>query len=285
MSVKVTVSKTGPEVMTEVMRQLHVRFNSRKHMDAVTEAAGAMLFDQFITETHAMASANPRAFHHVYEWEHIGDFGFQLFKPTMRGQGGRKSISWEWRASKTTVPTETDIEGNRKFPEWFDSSRLNRVHVFVWKAPIMEYGMTVHVRPKLSSVLVFPVSEGTGLRNRANSVGGVVFTSDPVTIPNPGGNEVQGSFTKWFVGWFGSRAPQVIQNTFERNRNDVFKASFRARMRPGSQTKRRRGKEMTLTINPDSAQKAKIIAQLIAGDLERNYIGQAQQRKRLINGG
>ena len=48
----------------------------------------------------------------------------------------------------------------------------------------MERGVPITITPKRSSVLVF--EQG----------GNTIFTKNPITVRNPGGNEVQGSFEK-----------------------------------------------------------------------------------------
>ena len=93
------MNKDGVDALGSLMKELHVAFNSPVHLTSATNAASAIMFERFILDTHMMAAARPESFHHVYEWEHIGDFGWQLFKPVLTGTGGRRNISWEWRAS------------------------------------------------------------------------------------------------------------------------------------------------------------------------------------------
>ncbi len=281
--IKFGVEKSGVDAFSSMMRELHVEMNSPVHLTSATAAAGAVMFDRFILDTHAMASARPEAFHHVYEWDHIGDFGWQLFKPILRGTGGRRTISWEWKASKTTVPTETDALGNKKFPEGFDTSKLNRVHVFVWKAPIMEYGIEVEVRPKLSNFLVFPnPNRILNLDMNKNAPREVVFSPHPYTITNPGG-PARGEFTKWFTAWFTTMGQKVLEETFVNQRDNAFKRAFDARTRnlPKGRSK---AKTASFGVDTEAAAQGKTIAAIIAGELERNYIAMAAERKRVING-
>jgi len=278
-----SMDKSGVDGLSSLIKELNVEMNTPVHLTSATSAAGAIMFERFVNDTHVMASARPEAFHHVYEWEHIGDFGWQLFKPVLKGTGGARSISWEWKASKTTVPTETDALGNNKWPAGFDISKLNRVHVFVWKAPIMEYGLEVEVRPKLSPVLVFPnPNRILDLDMNKNAPRDVVFSPHPYTITNPGG-PARGEFTKWFIAWFGTTGQKILDEVFAHERDNDFKRIFNQRVK-GLPKGKSRTKSASFGVDTQAASQGKTIAALIAGELERNYIAMAAERKRVING-
>lgn len=112
------------------------------------------------------AKANPKALHHVYEWYRVGSPNARLF--------------------------DIDFIVNKNGLALFSSFRQSRsmsadaTTPFVNKAKIMEQGQTVTIRPKSGSVLAF------------ESGGQTIFTKNPVTVTNPGGDEVQGSFEQIF---------------------------------------------------------------------------------------
>jgi hypothetical protein len=62
----------------------------------------------------------------------------------------------------------------------------------------MENGIPVTIRPKNKSVLAF---EDNGEQ---------VFTKQPVTVENPGGDQVQGSYEKVFDSFFRSYFSQIF---------------------------------------------------------------------------
>lgn len=112
------------------------------------------------------ARANRDALHHVYEWYQTGSPQARLFDITYTVSNLGLSINSTFRQSRTLQQDATTP--------------------FYNKANIMENGIPVVIRPKKNSVLRF--YEG----------GETVFTSKPVTVRNPGGNQVEGSFERVF---------------------------------------------------------------------------------------
>ena len=112
------------------------------------------------------ARANSSALHHVYEWYQTGSPQARLFDINYTVSNLGLSINSTFKQSKT-------IQEDGTTP-------------FYNKARIMENGIPVVIKPKSNSSLRF--YEG----------GQAVFTKKAVTVRNPGGNEVQGSFEKVF---------------------------------------------------------------------------------------
>ena len=108
------------------------------------------------------ARGNPNALHHVYEWYKTGSPSARLFdlQYTVSNLGLR--INSSFRQSRT-------LQEDANVP-------------FYNKATIMEEGVSVTISPKKSSVLVF------------NEGGKTIFTKGSITVRNPGGEYVQGSF-------------------------------------------------------------------------------------------
>jgi hypothetical protein len=108
------------------------------------------------------ARGNPNALHHVYEWYKTGSPEARLFDLQYTVNNRGLSINSSFRQSRT-------LKEDSNTP-------------FYNKARIMEEGIPVTITPKKSSVLVF--EEG----------GNTIFTKNSVTVRNPGGEYVQGSF-------------------------------------------------------------------------------------------
>ena len=108
------------------------------------------------------ARGNPNALHHVYEWYKTGSPEARLFDLQYTVNNRGLSINSSFRQSRT-------LKEDSNTP-------------FYNKAKIMEEGIPVTITPKKSSVLVF--EEG----------GNTIFTKNSVTVRNPGGEYVQGSF-------------------------------------------------------------------------------------------
>ena len=108
------------------------------------------------------ARGNPNALHHVYEWYKTGSPSARLF-------------DLEYKVSKSGLRINSSFRQSRTLQEDANVPFYN-------KARIMEEGVSVTISPKKSSVLVF------------NEGGKTIFTKGSVTVRNPGGEYVQGSF-------------------------------------------------------------------------------------------
>jgi hypothetical protein len=112
------------------------------------------------------ARSNRGALHHVYEWYQTGSPEARLFDINYTVSNLGLSVNSTFRQSRT-------IQANSNTP-------------FYNKARIMENGIPVVIKPKANSVLRF--YEG----------GETIFVKKPITVNNPGGEEVQGSFERVF---------------------------------------------------------------------------------------
>ena len=110
------------------------------------------------------AKGNPNALHHVYEWYQTGSPEARLFDIDYTVSNAGLTFNSNFRQSRT-------LKEDSNTP-------------FYNKAKIMENGIPVTISPKKSSVLVF--EEG----------GNTVFTKGPITVRNPGGQYVVGSFER-----------------------------------------------------------------------------------------
>ena len=110
------------------------------------------------------ARSNPKALHHIYEWNQVGSPSARLFDLRYTVSNLGLSINSSFRQSRT-------VSENMTVP-------------FYNKAKIMENGIPVTIAPTRSTVLKF------------NGPSGEVFTSKPVKVDNPGGDMVYGSFEK-----------------------------------------------------------------------------------------
>lgn len=112
------------------------------------------------------ARSNRDALHHVYEWYQTGSPSARLF-------------DIDYTVSKLGLSVSSTFKQSRTLKEDSNAPFYN-------KAKIMEEGIPVVIKPKANSVLRF--YEG----------GETVFVKKPITVRNPGGEEVQGSFERVF---------------------------------------------------------------------------------------
>lgn len=118
----------------------------------------------------ASARVSPNTLHHVYEWYQAGSPAARLFHIDYTVSGYGLSFNSTFRQSSS-------IKQGSKVP-------------FYNKAEIMENGIPVVISPKSSKVLAFEEN------------GETVFTKSPVTVQDPGGQFVQGSYERIFDQFF-----------------------------------------------------------------------------------
>ena len=119
----------------------------------------------------ASARSNPKALHHIYEW-------YQTGSPNARLYDFDYTVSNIGLSFKSSFKQSSSLANGASTP-------------FYDKAKIMEEGMAITISPKKSNVLAFEVD------------GEMVFTSQDVTIDNPGGTQVAGSFERVVDEFFG----------------------------------------------------------------------------------
>lgn len=111
------------------------------------------------------ARANPSSLHHIYEWYQVGSPSARLYNLSYSVSGSLLSINSSFKQS-------TSVSNGSSTP-------------FYNKAAVMESGTPVSIKPK-KNVLVFNIN------------GETVFTSKEVSVQDPGGRSVQGSYQRVF---------------------------------------------------------------------------------------
>lgn len=124
------------------------------------------------------ARVDPQSLHHVYEWYQTGSPEARLFDIDYFVTGRGLSMSATFRQSNSVARGATEP--------------------FYNKAKVMETGVPVTIAPRKASVLAF------------NDNGQEVFTKGPVTIADPGGQDVQNGFYEAFKSFFVVYASQSI---------------------------------------------------------------------------
>lgn len=140
--------------------------------------AGANIVDKYFgLWLDNKARRDPQRYHHVYEWNQTGDKNARLFECEITYQGD-PIIRFNLKQSKK--PNDNG-------------------YVFEQKAFAMEYGDPVVIEPVDAEALVFEIGEE------------VVFHPGPITIQNPGGEEVQGAFYSAVRDYMYGEADAVLE--------------------------------------------------------------------------
>jgi hypothetical protein len=153
----------------------------------------------------ASARSNPRAMHHIYEWMQTGS-------PEARLYDLNYTVSNLGLSFKSKFTQSQSFSRNSNTP-------------FYDKARIMEQGILVKIAPVRSDVLVFDVN------------GETVFTKKEVTVENPGGTEVVGSFERsvdeFMLGYFKQSFIRASGLYDYISKPVLYKANFAAGSRMG----------------------------------------------------
>ena len=153
----------------------------------------------------ASARSNPRAMHHIYEWMQTGSPDARLYD--LNYTVSNLGLSFKSRFIKS------------------QSSSRDSNTPFYDKARIMEQGIPVKIAPVKSDVLVFEAN------------GETVFTKKEVTVENPGGTEVVGSFERavdeFMLGYFKQSFIRASGLYDYINKPTLYKANVAAGSRMG----------------------------------------------------
>lgn len=151
------------------------------------------------------AKMSPGALHHIYEWYQTGSPNARLYDINYAITGNGLSFNSTFSQSKS-------IKEGSSVP-------------FYNKANIMENGIPVTIKPIKAKALSF-VDNGEQ-----------VFTSGPVKIQNPGGDNVKGSYEKTFDSFFKNyfkqsflRASGVLEYLSNPN---TYKTNFKSGSKVG----------------------------------------------------
>ena len=159
---------------TNVMAKLTENINFQNMFNKTLYTQINKDFGEYID---AKARADKKSFHHVYEWNKVGNKSARLFKlNNISQQGLSLMINYSLLDSKSFVP----------------SPNSKRRHVFIKKASIMEEGKTVVISPKYSERLVFDINGYTVFMPKGQSV----------TVTKPGGVATKNSFLMAYKYFF-----------------------------------------------------------------------------------
>lgn len=248
--VGVTVDTVEASSLTGFLTTLSEQIETDRNMGPVLNYAHSELSQKFDAYMAAIAPTSPKQFHHVYDWNNIGNPKWQLWTNVLRGRGNNRYASFEFRASTIPVPVH---KGDKK--------PFRRTHRFIYKAMIMEYNIAVTVKRKRAKMLAFPGNNGK-----------IVFTKGPIVVENPGGEATTGAFTAaWTNWWGGAGANQVFQDSI----NDTLEndLSERAMMKFMRRFKKAKTKTASMSVADNRTafnQGAKLAEEFLAERAKKN---------------
>ena len=167
----------------EGMKELTTAYARKELMDTAFSIAAL----KFVKTTNMYARSNKDSFHHVYEWEKTGLESGRLFRIIKRNSSsGSATIYTKFNNSKKKAPIAPILQ-----VPGIDGSFVKKSGIFKEKASVMESGKPVS----------FITSRTIAFAPKGNSI---VFMppGKTISIKNPGGESVAGSFSKHFLAWW-----------------------------------------------------------------------------------
>jgi hypothetical protein len=176
---------------------------TNEYVGSVVSYVNSTLSEAFEIAVDVAARNSTDAFSHVYEWGQsygdkstVGMPSQRLWYLMSTGSGANRVVSFAFRPSRVPVPINPILtepgENGRKVEQG--------VHVFTWKAPIMEYGIRVNVaRLPGTKSLAFVGSDGQ-----------IKFRKGPFSyVPGKRNYRV---FSSYFIAWWQVEAQQIFDN-------------------------------------------------------------------------
>lgn len=257
--------------LTGFLKTLSTEIKTTRHIGPVLRYVHSVMSQEFTDYMSVVAGAAPSRFHHVYEWGESGNPGSKLWDDKLVGGGNNRVATFQWRASKQVVPVRDD----------FRAGGVKQIHVFVWKAPVMEYNTGVEITPKRGQFLAYftgPTTPGGKYKMQ--------FTRNPIHVTNPGGKETAGAFTREYVSWWGgsgadgvfaSRVRQTLENDLGKMPIEMATKKFR---RASTKT----FKLQTLGNAAEAESYGSAAARKFLMGRSNKYIEAAKARERIIYG-
>ena len=210
-----------------------------KYTGPLLKRVHSIMVREFDSTADVVAMSARDNFHHVYEWNLAGVPQGRLWKHKLSGNGNSRFAGYSWKASKTPIPSPKERASNSKDPmsrlSSDDVAKLSdRKHFFYWKAPVMEYNMTVHIKGRHSPKKMLMIPTWTD-----NKVGKetkpYVFVSS-VTQKVPGGDSTSGRFTGLWASWWAIEAPKVFDREVVAEISSDIKNSIETAIRKRKKT-------------------------------------------------
>lgn len=176
--------------VSNMIRSIDVALKSASHVNDLITSANTIINGAFIVHMSQASVSNPELYKHMYEWGRVGDPNAKLWRHKLRGAGAQRVTTFEFKASQKSVP----ISDEKK------AVGVKSNHAFIWKAPILELGLPVRIRPRIAKVLVMDPKWADGL----------IFTSRIVNISRQGDPRAWNAFTKEYTKWYTSGIPETL---------------------------------------------------------------------------
>jgi hypothetical protein len=196
--IQVIIPKTSLDKAVEIIQDKVDQIAYVASPTAKTEIGKAVFSitaKKFIRDLSAAAISDPKKFHHIYEWNRVGDPSQKLFIIKRASvQYGNIRVEMVSRPSRTPVPIPQALSQPGPTGKFVKAQSIFRN-----KMDVMEAGEPVVFTAQRT--LVFTVDKEN-----------LVFVSPGtvINIMHPGGAATKGSFHEFAQSWYSMKAPIAI---------------------------------------------------------------------------
>lgn len=247
----------------EVFSQALTSNESRANM---TKAIGIGTAAQFNIFADDQAMMRPRNLWHVYEMQMLGDPDGRLWRTILTGAQSDKTLSFSWKAARKVNPVG-ERSPNPVSGETPDTRRS--VHVFVWRAPILEEGREITVNPSEDKqILAFPAG------------GEMRFSRLPITFETT--RDTQGQFESIWDTFWTQMVDRVVEEDWTLPTENAINKDIPYALLQIQSTKKR--VPIGFRVNLEPKTNAASLARGIVAKLNGSYLKQARQREAISGG-
>ena len=207
--VKTDASDFEKDILGLVQYSLGFLDGAERGKPQFLKVIGAEVVESLKQFVDSNARVDPQMLHHVYEWYQTGSPNARLFDISYLATDMGLSFGYTFRQSQS-------VASGSKVP-------------FYDKANIMENGIPVKIKPVRAQSLAFDVN------------GEMVFTKSEVTVNNPGGEEVVGSFEKTLDMFFNQYFSQSFLDILGISNNLINPKEFNQGLGSGKMVNRASG--------------------------------------------
>lgn len=164
----------------------------------IAKAVFTITAKRFLKDFAIESNRNPLKYHHVFEWDNVGNLDQKLFKVKRKSLGrGDLRIELSFQPSKTNVPIPRELTTPSR-----TGKAVTRRSVFRNKAEVMESGRPVTFRTKRYIAFLSDSQEIKFMRPRKL-----------IQILNPGGRQVAGSFERFAERWYATKVDSTLRSS------------------------------------------------------------------------
>ena len=250
-----------------VVSEFTKRLNTTAHLRTVTDATHKVFSNRFDTYMNGLAKINKDAYHHLYEYsstgggyDHVGKNSMKLWAHTKRfSTGASVNFSWQWLPARNYNPTYRQRRRGRigwdamrdipasEFAKLLEKS-AGRRHKYVWRAPMLEYGIMPNIYPRGESLAV-PVFNAD-VQRRGYEGGPTLIFPRYASPEHQQPGKVTGNFTAAWTGFWAKAGDDFDEVMGEIIAKDAEKNITQA-IRKGKKVPRARDRKFSFTTVTD----------------------------------